>query len=93
MNDIINAEDIHSVLKTKFPGFIKSEVFGNESEYNTGVKLSSDYISRSGLRNLPQVFTFIAIIIIVISRLFPKKSLIIREYRNNRSIFYYCGYS
>lgn len=47
--------DIHKVLRSKFPGFKQDEVFGPDSDYNTGLKLSSDYISRSGLRNLPQV--------------------------------------
>ncbi|CAH1398887.1 unnamed protein product [Nezara viridula] len=53
-NDIAPA-DIHKLLKSKFPGFKQDEVFGPESDYNTGIKLSIDFISKSGLRNLPQV--------------------------------------
>ena len=51
----ITPEDVRSLLKVKFPGFEADEVFGSDSDYNTGLKLSSEFIARSGFRNLPQV--------------------------------------
>ncbi|KAK9504391.1 hypothetical protein O3M35_010731 [Rhynocoris fuscipes] len=50
----ITANDIHSILKTKFT-YDKDEVFGPDSDYNTGLKLSSEFVEKSGLRNMPQV--------------------------------------
>lgn len=46
--------DVHSLLRNKFP-YDKDEVFGSDSDYNTGLKLSTEFVDKSGLRNMPQV--------------------------------------
>ncbi|KAL1140588.1 hypothetical protein AAG570_000518 [Ranatra chinensis] len=55
VSDSITPENVISLMKTKFPGIQADEVFGDDSDYNTGLKLSADFIARSGFRNLPQV--------------------------------------
>lgn len=53
-NRDVRVEDVHKKLKTKFKGVDLEDVFGSDSDYNTGRKLARDFVERSGLKKLPQ---------------------------------------
>ncbi|XP_014254817.1 UDP-glucose:glycoprotein glucosyltransferase [Cimex lectularius] len=55
VTDDIKPEDVHELLSVKFPGHKKDEIFGPDSDYNTGLKLSAEFVEKSGLRKMPQV--------------------------------------
>uniref|UniRef100_A0A0A9Y4P1 UDP-glucose:glycoprotein glucosyltransferase n=2 Tax=Lygus hesperus TaxID=30085 RepID=A0A0A9Y4P1_LYGHE len=46
---------IHDLLKSKHSKADKDEVFGADTDYNTGLKLAMDFVEKSGLRYMPQV--------------------------------------
>lgn len=51
----VKVEDVHKKLKAKYKGVDLEDVFGADSDYNTGRKLAREFVDRSGLRKLPQV--------------------------------------
>lgn len=53
-NRDVRVEDVHKKLKTKYKGVDLEDVFGADSDYNTGRKLAREFVERSGLRKLPQ---------------------------------------
>lgn len=52
---IISVQDVWYKFKQKYPKVSKDEIFGEDSDYDTGRQLAKDFISRTGLNNLPQV--------------------------------------
>lgn len=54
-NRDVKVEDVHKKLKSKYKGVDLEDVFGADSDYNTGRKLAQEFVERSGLRKLPQV--------------------------------------
>jgi UDP-glucose:glycoprotein glucosyltransferase len=52
--DVI-AEDVISLLSSKFRSADVEEIFGEDSEYGTGRSLARDFVERSGFRKIPQV--------------------------------------
>ncbi|KAE8746395.1 hypothetical protein FOCC_FOCC006890 [Frankliniella occidentalis] len=53
-NRDVKVEDVHKKLKSKYKGVDLEDVFGADSDYNTGRKLAREFVERSGFRNLPQ---------------------------------------
>jgi UDP-glucose:glycoprotein glucosyltransferase len=49
------AEDVISLFSSKFRSADVEEIFGRDSEYDTGRKLTRDFVERSGFRKIPQV--------------------------------------
>jgi UDP-glucose:glycoprotein glucosyltransferase len=49
------AEDVISLLSSKFRSADVEEIFGEDSEYDTGRRLARDFVERSGFRKIPQV--------------------------------------
>ncbi|XP_041360300.1 UDP-glucose:glycoprotein glucosyltransferase 1-like [Gigantopelta aegis] len=54
-DDVLTAESVKAEFKNQYPGEDLNIVFGKESDYDDVMKAGSDYISQSGLDNLPQV--------------------------------------
>lgn len=48
-------EDVISLLHSKFRSADVDEIFGEDSEYDTGRRLARDFVERSGFRKIPQV--------------------------------------
>lgn len=48
-------EDVISLLSSKFRSADVDEIFGEDSEYDTGRRLARDFVERSGFRKIPQV--------------------------------------
>jgi UDP-glucose:glycoprotein glucosyltransferase len=48
-------EDVISLLSSKFQTADVEEIFGEDSEYDTGRRLARDFVERSGFRKIPQV--------------------------------------
>lgn len=48
-------EDVKKRLQTLSFGGDVLDILGADSDYNTGRQLASEFISRSGIRSLPQV--------------------------------------
>lgn len=51
----VTVEDIHKKIKAKYPSIDIDQVFGEDSAYDTGRKLSVEFLQRSGFRKVPQV--------------------------------------
>jgi UDP-glucose:glycoprotein glucosyltransferase len=51
----VTVEDVISLLSSKFRSADVDEIFGEDSEYDTGRRLARDFVERSGFRKLPQV--------------------------------------
>ena len=51
----IEVEDVISLLRTKYRSADVDEIFGEDSEYDTGRRLARDFVERSGFRKMPQV--------------------------------------
>ncbi|KAK7864404.1 hypothetical protein R5R35_000446 [Gryllus longicercus] len=51
----VTVKDVINLMRTRYPSASVDEIFGEDSEYDTGRKLAKDFIERTGLRNLPQV--------------------------------------
>lgn len=47
-------EDVISLLRSKFRSADVDEIFGEDSEYDTGRRLARDFVERSGFRKIPQ---------------------------------------
>ncbi|KAJ9575218.1 hypothetical protein L9F63_025829 [Diploptera punctata] len=50
----IEVEDVISLLRTKYRSADVDEIFGEDSEYDTGRRLARDFVERSGFRKMPQ---------------------------------------
>jgi UDP-glucose:glycoprotein glucosyltransferase len=48
-------DDVISLLRTKYRSADVEEIFGEDSEYDTGRRLACDFVERSGFRKIPQV--------------------------------------
>jgi UDP-glucose:glycoprotein glucosyltransferase len=48
-------EDVIQLLSSKFRSADVDEIFGEDSEYDTGRRLARDFVERSGFRKIPQV--------------------------------------
>ncbi|KAL0281658.1 UNVERIFIED_CONTAM: hypothetical protein PYX00_002578 [Menopon gallinae] len=53
-NRDINTKDVHKKFKDKYANADFNDIFGEDSNYDTGRKLSVEFIKRSGLRKMPQ---------------------------------------
>lgn len=51
----VTVKDIHEKLKQKYSSVDIDQVFGVDSAYDTGKKLSLEFLQRSGFRKVPQV--------------------------------------
>lgn len=51
----VTVQDIKSHLKNTYSGANLEDVFGEDSEYDTGRQLAKDFVERSGFKKLPQV--------------------------------------
>jgi UDP-glucose:glycoprotein glucosyltransferase len=51
-------DDVISLLRTKYRSADVEEIFGEDSEYDTGRRLARDFVERSGFRKMPQVQLF-----------------------------------
>uniref|UniRef100_A0A1B6BXN7 UDP-glucose:glycoprotein glucosyltransferase n=1 Tax=Clastoptera arizonana TaxID=38151 RepID=A0A1B6BXN7_9HEMI len=51
----IQPEDVKKLLRTRFHSADINEIFGPDTDYDTGRKLAADFVQRSGFRTLPQV--------------------------------------
>lgn len=51
----VTPNDIHRKFKEKFSGVDIVDIFGEDTTYDTGRKLSVEFIQRSGFRKVPQV--------------------------------------
>lgn len=52
----VKVKDIHKKLKEKYPNIEIEQVFGEDTAYDTGRKLSVEFLQRSGFRKFPQVY-------------------------------------
>ncbi|PSN48119.1 UDP-glucose:glycoprotein glucosyltransferase [Blattella germanica] len=50
----VTVEDVTSLLRTKYRSADIDEIFGEDSEYETGRRLARDFVERSGFRRMPQ---------------------------------------
>lgn len=53
-NRDVRVEDVHKKLKAKYKGVDIEDVFGKDSDYNTGRKLAKEFVERSRLHKIPQ---------------------------------------
>lgn len=51
----VEVEDVKKRLAIFSNGADVLDILGNDSDYNTGRQLASDFVARSGIRSLPQV--------------------------------------
>lgn len=51
----VTVEDVMSLLNVKYRSADVEEIFGEDSEYDTGRRLARDFVERSGFRKMPQV--------------------------------------
>lgn len=51
----VTVKDIQKKLKEKYPTVDIDLVFGEDTAYDTGRKLSVEFLQRSGFRKVPQV--------------------------------------
>jgi hypothetical protein len=54
----VMVDDVISLLSTKYRSADVEEIFGEDSEYDTGRRLARDFVERSGFRKMPQVQYF-----------------------------------
>ncbi|KAJ4438070.1 hypothetical protein ANN_14009 [Periplaneta americana] len=50
----VTVEDVMSLLNVKYRSADVEEIFGEDSEYDTGRRLARDFVERSGFRKMPQ---------------------------------------
>lgn len=50
----VMVDDVISLLSTKYRSADVEEIFGEDSEYDTGRRLARDFVERSGFRKMPQ---------------------------------------
>lgn len=47
--------NVYKLLRARYPNSEPDDIFGPDTDYDTGRRLASDFVERSGFRNLPQV--------------------------------------
>lgn len=51
----VEVQDVIKLLRVRYHSADTEEILGPDTDYDTGRKLASDFVQRSGLRTLPQV--------------------------------------
>lgn len=51
----MEVNDVIKLLRVRYSSADVDEILGADTDYDTGRKLASDFVERSGLRTLPQV--------------------------------------
>lgn len=51
----IQVADVMNTLRQRYPSVNTDDVFGDDTEYDTGRRLSQEFVQRTGLQKLPQV--------------------------------------
>lgn len=51
----VEVNDVIKLLRVRYSSADVDEILGADTDYDTGRKLASDFVERSGLRTLPQV--------------------------------------